>query len=405
MEQVLGEVLVSRQPIVGADLEVLGYELLYRDEAGVAPLGEYAGIRATATVLIDGLLALGREVCTDGTLAFVNVPVSLLHADTLIDLPPDGLVFELLESLDDDERTRVAIERHRAAGFRFALDDVVPDDPRLGLVHLVDAVKVEVLPDRLPEVLALIRGLVADGHDVIAEKVETPDVFDAVVAAGAQAVQGYFFTRPRAVRAMRPLGLSPTHLQLLRALALTEVDLDEVEELIRSDLTLSDRFLRLVDSAAGWRGAESIHHALVLLGERRVHRWVSLLVMSSITNDAPAELLTTASVRARYCEDLQQRRGAEAGLEAFALGMFSVLGAEAVVEPHVLRELPLPPDVRRALEGGAGPYRDLLDLCLAAEQADWATLVGIGRRLGLTPGDLAAAHLEALRWAHQLQAA
>ncbi|MCC5947126.1 MAG: EAL domain-containing protein [Nitriliruptoraceae bacterium] len=405
MQQVFGEVLVSRQPIVAADLEVLGYELLYRDEGGHAPLGEYAGIRATATVLIDGLLALGREVCTDGTLAFVNVPGSMLQAGTLLDLPSDGLVIELLESLDDDERTREAIERHREVGFRFALDDVVPGDPRLGMAHLVDAIKVDLEPLTLPEALAFIRELVVAGHEVIAEKVETPEVFDAVIGAGAHAVQGFFFTRPRAVRAMRPLGLTPTHLQLMRALALSEVDLHEVEDLIRSDLTLTDRFLRLVDVATGWRDVESIHHALVLLGERRVHRWVSLLVMSAVTNDAPSELLTTASVRARYCEDLQERRGQRTGLEAFALGMFSVLGADGIVDPRVLGELPLPEEVRSALQGGAGTFRDLIDLCLAAERADWAELVGIGRRLGLEPAALAAAHLDAVRWAHRMQAA
>ncbi len=405
MEQVLGEVLVARQPIVDRNLEVVGYELLYRDTSGLAPVGEGAGVRATATVLVDGLLALGREICTDGDDAFVNVPGSMLLAGTLLDLPRGGLVLELLETIEDTPDIRAAIERHLEAGFRLALDDVVPDDPRLDLIDLVHLVKVDVLAIGVPGAVAFIRELTDRGVAVVAEKVETPEVFDAVVAAGAQLVQGFFFTQPRAVRAVRPLGLGANHLQLLQLLSKDDVDLADVESLIRSDLTLTDRFLRLVSIVGGWHEIHSVHHGLLMLGHRRVQRWVNLLVMSAITSNAPAELLTTASVRARYCEELQALRTDIGGLDAFALGMFSVLGAGGVVPDQVLVELPLGEEIRVALAGGPGVYRDLIMMCLAAEQADWEALVSIARGLGIDPRSLAQAHVEALRWATQMSAA
>jgi c-di-GMP-related signal transduction protein len=405
VEQVLGEVLVARQPIVDRQLEVVGYELLYRDERGLAPVGEGAGVRATATVLVDGLLALGREICTDGDDAFVNVPGSMLRAGMLLDLPRAGLVLELLESIDDTPENRTAIQRHLDAGFRLALDDVVPDDPRIGLIDLVHLVKVDVLAVGLPAAVAFIRALTDRGVAVVAEKVETPEIFDAVAAAGAQLIQGFFFTQPRAVRAVRPLGLAANHLQLLQLLAKEDIDLDAVEDLIRSDLTLSDRFLRLVSVAGGWHEIRSIHHGLLMLGHRRVQRWINLLVMSAITSNAPAELLTTASVRARYCEELQALRTDTGGLDAFALGMFSVLGSSGVVPDEVLAELPLGEEIRFALSGGPGVYRDLIGMCLAAEQADWDALVTTARGLGIDPRSLARAHVEALRWATQMSAA
>jgi c-di-GMP phosphodiesterase len=405
VEQLLGEVLVARQPILDANLEVVGYELLYRDERGRAPVGEGPGVRATATVLIDGLLALGRDVVSDGEDAFVNIPTPLLLAGTLLDIPTDGLVFELLEDLEDTPQVREAIAEHRAAGFRFALDDLIPGDPRMDLLEVVDVAKVDVLATGQDRALRFIRELAHRGVPVIAEKVEEPAIFDRVIGAGASLVQGFFFTRPRAVRALRPLGLAPNHLALLRAIALDEIDLDEVEQLIRSDLTLSDRFLRLVDVAAGWRQVDSVRHGLVMLGQRRLHRWVTLLVMSAITSDAPTELLTTASVRARYCEELQSRRGVGGGLEAFALGMFSVLGRDGTLPEAVLREVPLTPEARAALLGDEGELRDLIEVSLAAERADWEVLVTIGRRLGLEPRALAAAHTEALRWSMEMRSA
>jgi EAL and modified HD-GYP domain-containing signal transduction protein len=404
VNDVLGEVLVARQPIVDRHLEVVGYELLYRGTDGRAP-EERDAVRATATVLIDGVLAVGRDILADGEDVYVNVPRALLVAGTVLDVPSEGIVLEVLEDVVDEPAVRQAISAHRAVGFRVALDDVVPGDPRLPLCPLVDIVKVDVVASPLPVTLELIRDLARQGARVVAEKVEDPVVFDRVVAAGAELIQGFFFTRPRAIRAVRPRGLSADHLRLLDAVAVDDIDLDLVERLIRSDLTLTDRFLRLVSLAAGWRQVESVRHGLTMVGQRAVHRWVTLLVMSAVAYDAPAELLITASVRARYCELLEQRRQTGRRLEAFSLGMFSVLGADGVLDRATLADLPLSDDVAAALLGDPGPLRDLLELQFAAERADWEALVALGRRLGLQPRELAAAHIEALRWASGVRAA
>ncbi len=397
MERMLGEILVARQPIVDTQLSIVGYELRYQPIDASAP--EPSSSRATASVLVDGLLALGREIVTDGEDAYLQVPVSLLYAGTLLDLPSSHVVLGVPPEADASDDTCTALRRHRDAGFRLALDELVPGDPRLALVDLVDLVKVEVGHADQAGELRFVRELCASGVTAAVSKVEDPTAFDRFVGAGATLVQGFFFTRPRAVRAVRPVGLPPTHLTLLRELALDEVDLDRIEELIRTDLTLTDRFLRLVDTLNGWREIESLRHGLVLMGTRRLHRWVTLFVMSAVAHDAPAELLTTASIRARYCEEIQERRGQPAGLQAFGLGMFSVLGVAGLLDGRTVADLPLDEATRSALRGEPGELRDVLDAALAAEQADWDSLVAAGRRLGLEPRTMAAAHVEALRWA------
>ena len=402
-ESLLGEVMVARQPVVDAELAVVGYELLFRDDLGLPGGDGDEGMRATATVLIDGLLALGREITTDGDDAFVNVPVSLLRSGILLDLPPDGLVLEVMRDAAPTEAVRHALREHRQAGFRLALDGMLPQDLRMPLLDEVDLVKVDTRMSGQEGALKLVRELNSRDTPVVAERVEDSTTFDRFVGAGASLFQGFFFTRPRVVRGMRPLGLPAAHLSLLREVAQAEVDLRRVEELIRSDLTLSDRFLRMVDALSGWRSVESVHHGLVLMGTRRLHRWVSLLVLSSVETDVPSELLTTASVRARYCEELQHQRGVPAGLDPFSLGMFSVLGPDGVLPEAALREVPVSDEVRAALQGRPGELRDLLEITMAAEQADWQRLVALGRGLGLEPRDLARSHHEALRWSAQVR--
>jgi len=205
------------------------------------------------------------------------------------------------------------------------------------------------------------------------------------------------------VRTVRPVGLSPTHLGLLQACAAEPFDLDEVETLIRQDVTLADRFLRLVSRPGlRWREVRSIRDGLLLLGDRAVRRWVRLLVLSAAVRDGHPEMATLAAVRARYCEALLESIGAPRQLEAFSLGMFSALGHDGVLDPDVLAELPVSPDVAAALRGASGEMRSLLDIALAAERADWAAVVSGGTALGLNPAELARIQVDALAWARQL---
>jgi EAL and modified HD-GYP domain-containing signal transduction protein len=399
MHDLLGEVLVSRQPILNAHLEVVGYELLYQEadaEYGAAPQAA-VDIRAAARVLVDGVLAMGLDELTGGEDAWIEIPVELLVEGALLDVPPGGLLLEISGGAGRLGELRTAMLRHRQAGFRLVLADVTADDARLPLLELADVVKVRAT-DGWRGALPLVRELAARGHRVAVAGVEDPDGFEILTGAGAELVQGFFFTRPRAVRGVRPLGLAPGHLALLQALGSEEVDLAEVERLIRTDLTLSDRFLRLVHAACGWRDVESIHHGLVLLGVRAVQRWVALLLLSSTSREAPRELVAVASARARGCELLEELRGGQCRLEAFTLGMFSVLGPDGLLDTETLDALPIDGDVRRGLEHGDGPLRELLELQLASEMAEWERLVRSGRRLGLEPRQLARAHADALTW-------
>jgi len=75
-------------------------------------------MRATATILIKGVMGLGRELVGEGELAHVNVPVSLLLDGSLLDLPADNIVLELHEDVIDSSQVRFAIAEHRTVGFR-----------------------------------------------------------------------------------------------------------------------------------------------------------------------------------------------------------------------------------------------------------------------------------------------
>jgi len=397
----LTEVQIARQPILTSDLRTAGWELLHRGAALAAGTAD-AGSIATAQVLVDGLMDLGRQLSSDDETVYINVPEQMLHQGVVLDLPTEGIVLEVLEDLEDLPGLRAVLERHRRAGFRLALDDVVPDDPRLALLDLVEVVKVDLLAVPEAEALQLIRRLSGQGHCVLAEKIETSEAFERSIAAGATLAQGYFLARPEGLQGFRTSGISTNHVELLRAVRSDELDLRELERLIRSDLSVSDRFLRLVHATMGWRNIDSVHHGLVMLGDRAIKQWVSLLAISSMVVGAPPELLRMAALRAHTCETIQRLRGRDGHLEAFSLGMFSILGDDGRLPPTLVEQLPVTDEVAAALCGEPGEYLDLLSIPLATEAADWDRRMVAASRLGLTSDTVESVYRNALAWSRSL---
>lgn len=397
MTGVLGELLLARQPILDVDVEVVGYQLLHREAEPTAG-------GTSASLVVDGLLALGRSELTGGADAWIAVTDEMFRSGRLLDLPTEGIVLGVPAASTPDEALRRALAEHRAAGYRLCLEDVVVGDPRRELLDVVDHARVDVGEEGPASGLALVGELSGRGLGVVATGVGSYERLERAVAVGAELVQGLFWTRPRDVRVLRPMQFAPGHLQLLEALSQEEVDLRAVEDLIRSDLTLTDRFLRLIRRVVGYRKVESIHDGLVLLGVRAVQRWVSLLALGRLAGEAPIELVTLASARARSCELLEQMRGGDRRLDAFTLGMFSVLGPDGILPSATLDVLPVTGDVREALEHGTGELRHLLDVELAAEQAAWSQAEESGRAIGLQPAEVARANAEALSWSAAVRA-
>jgi c-di-GMP-related signal transduction protein len=95
-------------------------------------------------------------------------------------------------------------------------------------------------------------------------------------------------------------------LSLLREVSKNIVDLHEVEKQIKADASLVYRLLRYLNSSAFFFTAEirSVRHALMVLGEKQIRKWVALVVTLHAGAAASTELIRTALTRARFCQML-----------------------------------------------------------------------------------------------------
>ncbi len=195
------------------------------------------------------------------------------------------------------------------------------------------------------------------------------------------------------------------HLRMLREIQQPDLDLADLERILRQDLAIVYKLLRYVNSASMGlrREVESLPEALHILGENEIRKLISLILVTSLTSDRPEQLLQDSVVRARLAETLakplrlQHRRQ-----EIFLLGLFSMLDA-IIGRPMVelLRELPIPADVKDALISLSGPLAPVLGLVAACERGDWDRAATMAADLHTSIEVVAASHLDAIAWAQE----
>jgi EAL and modified HD-GYP domain-containing signal transduction protein len=396
---------VARQPILNRARRVFGYELLYReavDSSGCAVPSNLASSR----VLSDAVLAVGLDRLTCGKPAFVNFTRSLLLSGAGVLLPPTALVIEVLENVEIDDEVIGACKRLRALGYALALDDFVPGSDAEALLPHVRYVKVDVLATSAVERQRLVERLKPLGICLIAEKVENQEMADAVLGGGYSLVQGYHFCRPTTFAAAALPARRMTHLRLFAALANPDLTVEQLEDLIKHDVSLSYRILRSVNSAAHGihREVMSVREALVLLGLDYIRKWASVWALAGLNDGGTHETMAVALLRARSCEVLGAAVGGrDKAQAAFLLGLCSLLDV-IVGRPmtEVLGEMPLPSETREALLGQPNRDRRMLDAVISYERGEFARATESLSPLGLPEAALPGAYADALTWAREL---
>jgi c-di-GMP-related signal transduction protein len=397
-----GSRFVARQPILTREEQVFGYELLFRD--GVENYFRATDMEAAARSTLDSSLLMGLDVLCDGRRAFVNCTREVLLKDYVMLLPSSHTVAEILETVPPDDQVLAACQRLKEAGYQIALDDFVANDPRESLADFADIIKVDMRRTTPGERVALVKQFGPWRSRMLAEKVETRPEFLEARNAGFLYFQGYFFRRPEVIAAREVPVNRVNYLRMLQAVAKPEIDSREIEEVIKGEASLCYRLLRYMNSAAFGFSNEihSIRHALSLLGEREVRRWVRLVAMMGAGKDKASDLVSSALVRARFCELLSPKIQ-HGDSDLFFMGLLSVM--DVILEmpmSKVLEKVPVDQETKSLLSGGASRLRPLYQLMLARESGEWKDSSEFARQLGLSESEVAEAYWQALQWARQM---
>ncbi|ACE83014.1 EAL and HDOD domain-containing protein [Cellvibrio japonicus] len=304
-----------------------------------------------------------------------------------------------------------ALKKLRERNYIIALDDFELTPDTEGLVAYADIIKLDVLALNDEQLRHHIQQLRLFGVQLLAEKIETYDMFEHCKKLGFDLFQGYFLAKPQVISGRKISENKQSVLQLLSALHDPNIPLDKVERMIASDTLLSFKLLRLVNSVAFGlnREVDSLRQAIMLLGLNKLRNWVNLLALSNL-GGKPHELSVTALTRARLCELISRKLQGTASRNRsdgfFTVGLLSTLDAFLDMPlQELLGNLSLSPSLNLAMLKHEGPEGMVLKIVQTHERGEWDKLDwDILKTQGIDPQTLAELYVDALAWVKETMA-
>ncbi|MFT5875456.1 MAG: c-di-GMP-related signal transduction protein [Clostridium sp.] len=399
------DVFLARQPILNKFNKLFGYELLFRDSEKNSYQGK-DGDKATIEVIKNSFINIGIEKVTGGKKAFINFTENILKSDIFAVLSPESVVVEILEGIEPTEDILELCKKLKERGYLIALDDFVFSEKYRKLIEIADIIKVDFQITNGIERKEVIERVNSKKIKFIAEKVETIEEFNQAILYGYSYFQGYYFSRPLIVTGKRISENKIIYMKLLQEINSGSFNISIIEDLIKRDVSLSFKLLKLINSANYVFRSEikSIKQALSLLGEKEIKMWLYLMVFKTLGEDKPEIIIIESLTRAKFAELIAEK--VEIGFNLFnsyLIGMLSMVDLLMDIPlDQILQELLLPIEVKDALNGNNdNKYRKLLDLIIRYEKGEWDEVIRISKQLKLDEKCLPSVYCEAILYANE----
>jgi len=370
-------ILVARQAILDNNLNVYAYELLFRDslinESGV---DENNGDIATTQVINNTFMEFGIDRIVGHKRGFINLTRGYLTGEFPLPFDNSQVVLEILEDILVDEQIVNTVTDFAKQGFIIALDDFIYREELRPLIKIATIIKIDILALTQQELIEHVELLKNEDVTLLAEKVETEEQFKLCQQLGFTYYQGYFFCKPTIVDGKALPENKLSILRILNSLQDPNITIDDLELLVREDVSLSFKLLRFLNSAAFAlpRKVDSIGQGLVFLGLKTIKSWATVISFSALAPKTN-ELMTTALIRAEMSSELASAFNCDKET-AFMAGLFSLL--DAILEkpmPEILESLPLENEMKEALLLNANTsLGKLLLFVISYEQGDLTLL-------------------------------
>lgn len=347
-------VLLARQPIYNTELEIAAYELLFRSHTHSEGADFTCGDKATSQVILNAFGEAGLESICGQHPAYINFTKKLI-----LELPPfdpKQFVIEILEDIEVDNALIKALNYAKSQGAKLALDDFILNHNSAPLLHLVDIVKIDVLSLSKQQIERFAKVFIPRKMTLLAEKVETHEMYEFCKGLGFEFFQGYFLSKPQNIEGKVIPDNKLVVLRLLKEIQDPEVTAAQLTETLSQDPQMGYKLLKLVNSAAFARiqKCTSLQQAISLLGFNHIRSWVILIALGTL-EDKPLALRQTSLERAILCQKLGEKIGEFSIFDYYTVGLFSLLDAfidRPILE--IIKSLKLPPAMVKALMNNQG---------------------------------------------------
>lgn len=393
---------IVRQPIKDLQGMVLGYQIRYTGED--AGYGGESGKDFNAAETIYNFLTQTSDKALKGALNFMTFTTNLLMKQTPKLFIPEELVIEVGESVIIHPLAMRFVERYRQEGYSIAVKDFQFSPRFISNLRQFDYVMIDLRHADDVSVRQLAEMVHSLNKKCVVTGVDTEELYQKAFILGADAMSGRYAAEQMFTTVHSSSFLQSNFFRLLVAITKDEPEVDEIEQIISMDATLTYSLLRIVNSAyfALRNRATNVHQAVTILGLGQLRQWIYLMGCRNEKGDmdkSQEEMLKLSFTRASFASELMRyaRNMPISRNDAYLMGMFSTLQfLIAAPLEDILAEVAISEDVKNALLHHEGRCGLLYDLILAYERADGSAISRIGEELGLPMDRLPEIYLKCL---------
>jgi EAL and modified HD-GYP domain-containing signal transduction protein len=392
---ILDQIALGYSPMIDRQRNVVATRLTVFALRPEAPLDA-----AQLLEMVDGVWP------ADGAKVALNVLSEPLLRDLLAARPPANVMIEVPSFMATDAALAPALEALRAGGSTLMLRGRPASELPAEVLPCFKHSIVDVEDDRRNAGSAAPKG-VTRSITHLQSGVRTLADMEAAFQRGAFAVLGWPMddaaVQPGRKKAQHDLQVIVELMQRLDA----EESVEKLDNTLRRDPTLAFKLMRYINSPAFGLRVEinSFRHAIMLLGYKKLRRWLALL-LATAGNDANLRPVMYAAVRrGLLMEELARGSGdEEMRNELFICGVFSLLD-KMMGEPFadLMKTIPVPDRVRDALADGSGPYMPYVALTAALEAESLFDIRESAEALLMGAAEINRALLRALSHAGQIE--
>jgi len=391
------EVMLARLPIYNSRMDVIGYELLFQPPGGSNKKANPTA--ATAQVIAATLLEFGFGQSVNNRKAFINVTPAFIDVIAEVQLPPHQVVLCLPDNFIADSQLIAKLEVLRS--LRYGLSIAGLDSLKnKRLLQIASIFRVDVKKLNTKQLNTITKFLQSYKNIALqALKIETMEEYHTYCDKGFNYLQGPFLGKPSAYVSRNLSTNKLAILQLLATVHNPDTSVQDLEQLISCDASLSYKLIKLINASffGVQNEVDSIKQAIVLLGRDEIRKWVSLLALGGMS-DEPVAVMEIAILRAKMCELLAQKAKLQQDMY-FTVGMFSALDI-LMKQPikSILASLPLSGVIKAAILEKQGILGDALTCALAVENAQWADI----NFENLNHTDISDVYRQAIHWTENM---
>jgi EAL and modified HD-GYP domain-containing signal transduction protein len=377
------KVYSARQPVLNAKLQIVAYELKFRDCNTNEFPTHVAPETATAKLLVNSYLTSGFESITEGKPAFIDFPNQLLADHLLHMVPYKNIIMQMSQADEPNDENYALVRKLFHKRYVLALDDFSYTTEWKRFLPLIKLVKIDLQKHSLRAIATLLPMFRQFKIRVLADNVSSYAQFNQAKQLGFSFFKGDFLFTPEVVEANEIETNQLFLLSIYAEVMKQDFDYKILEGYFEKDMGLTYKLLRFVNSSLFdiKREITSLKQAMIFLGETQLRKFICLIVTSQLNPNKPKALVQETVIRARLCELMASEMGLGSDADsAFLTGLFSTI--DAILDKPmevVLKSLPLAEPIKKAILGNQGKLAECLNTSIAYLQGDWMVVFAFAK--------------------------